>query len=569
MVALRSGRLRTGQRSLVAEPLTDVPSHDIGRSLKRGAVWAIGSQSAVQAVRLVGVVVLARLLTPGDYGAAALAVTLASFSMTLGDFGFGTALVQAETASQRWASTACWAALGAGAIGSGLAALVAYPAALALGEPQVAPLLIAGGLTLFLVAAGSASNAFLTRSMSFGMIQGATVTATVLAMICAVGAAYLGAGAWALVLQQVVLAGTMTAFFIVAARWRPSFEFSQTAFRSLGRFAMPLTGAAVLFALQALVTGLLVGYLVGIDALGVWNFSMAIVVLPAVLLSAPLARVIYAAFARMRGERERVAEVWLNGLMLVAGVVLPVLVVLIAIAPDLIPFAFGDQWRPAVPVVQILAVFFMSRALQMWNSSVMDAAGKPHVGMILNAAVLVVLPPSVWLGSEFGVQGVAVAYSLAALLFGEIPSFVLTTRELSVSQLRVLRSLREIALSAVVGRYRRRLRAPRAGSRWARPRASRSALGRRRGRFLCLQPGAYRPGCRPPAPRNGSWSGAGDAASALIRRTARQPSMRRGAAPAAAARRGAVGRPAGRSRTAPSWDRAQVGDRGESPCREP
>lgn len=114
MVALRSGRLRTGQRSLVAEPLTDVPSHDIGRSLKRGAIWAIGSQLAVQAVRLVGVVVLARLLTPGDYGAAALAVTLASFSMTLGDFGFGTALVQAETASQRWASTACWAALGRG-----------------------------------------------------------------------------------------------------------------------------------------------------------------------------------------------------------------------------------------------------------------------------------------------------------------------------------------------------------------------------------------------------------------------------------------------------------------------
>ena len=99
---------------MVAQPLTDVPSQDIGRSLKRGAVWAIGSQVAVQAVRLAGVVVLARLLTPADYGVAALAVTLASFSMTLGDFGFGTALVQAETVSQRWASTACWAALGAG-----------------------------------------------------------------------------------------------------------------------------------------------------------------------------------------------------------------------------------------------------------------------------------------------------------------------------------------------------------------------------------------------------------------------------------------------------------------------
>ena len=172
-------RARVGKRRHVAQPPADVAPHEIERSLKRGAVWAIGSQVAVQAIRFVGVVVLARLLTPNDYGAAAFAVTLASFSMVLGDLGYGTALVQAATASQRWASTACWCALGAGAIGSGLRALGAYPAALALGEPEVTGLVIVGGLTLLLVAAGSASNALLTRSMSFGVIQGATVIASV------------------------------------------------------------------------------------------------------------------------------------------------------------------------------------------------------------------------------------------------------------------------------------------------------------------------------------------------------------------------------------------------------
>ena len=448
MIGLKPGPAGSDQRALVAKPLADVAPHDVRRSLKRGAVWAIGSQVAIQGVRLVGVVVLARLLTPDDYGLAALAITLASFSMTLGDFGFGTALVQARTASQRWASTACWCALGAGAIGSGFAALAAYPAALALGEPAVAPLLIAGGLTLLLVAAGSASNALLTRSMSFGVIQGASVSASMIAMVCAVAAASIGAGAWALVLQQLVLASAMSAFFVVAARWRPSLEFSQTAFRSLAKFAMPFTGAAVLFALQALIAAVLVGDLVGIHALGIWNFSMAIVVLPGLLLSAPLARVIYAAFARMRDDRERIAEVWSNGLMLVGGVVLPALVLLIAIAPDMIPLAFGAQWVPAVRVVQILAVFFMSRALQTWNSSVLDAAGKPHIGMILNACVLIALPPSIWFGSAYGVEGVAVAYSLAALICGEIPSFLLTTRELSLKPLHVLGRLREIAISS-------------------------------------------------------------------------------------------------------------------------
>jgi O-antigen/teichoic acid export membrane protein len=158
----------------------------------------------------------------------------------------------------------------------------------------------------------------------------------------------------------------------------------------------------------------------------------------------------YAAFARMRESKERVAEVWLNGFVLLAAVVLPALFALIAVAPDLIPLVFGSQWVPAVPVVQILCVFVMARTLQTWNNAVMDAAGKPHVAMIINAAVLIALPPSIWLGSAFGIEGVAIAYSLAAFLCGELPSFVLTTRELSLRGLSVLGRLRGIVLSSAL-----------------------------------------------------------------------------------------------------------------------
>jgi len=145
-------------RSAARERSVDVAPNDIERSLKRGAVWALGSQFAVQGIRFVSVVALARLLTPSDYGAAAFAVTLASFSMVLGDLGYGTALVQAGDASQRRASTAFWCSLAAGIVGSGLTALGAYPVALVLGTPDVTPLVIAGGVTLFLVALGSASR---------------------------------------------------------------------------------------------------------------------------------------------------------------------------------------------------------------------------------------------------------------------------------------------------------------------------------------------------------------------------------------------------------------------------
>jgi teichuronic acid exporter len=436
------------RRPRVAQPPTDVAPDEIERSLKRGALWAVGSQVAVQAIRFAGVVVLARLLTPDDYGAAAIAVTLGSFAVVLGDLGYGNALVQASTATQRWASTACWSAIGAGVIASGCVALGAYPAALALGEPEVTGLVIAGGLTLLLVAAGSASNALLTRSMRFGIVQSAGLIAWVAATASAVAAATLGAGAWALVLQQVVLAAGTSFLFILAARWRPSLEFSRAAFRSLSRFALPVTGGHAFGVVQPLVTALLIGHLVGIDELGIWSLSMAIVLVPLSLLAYPIARVIYAAFARMRDRPERVAEVWLSGFTLLAAVVLPALFGLIAVAPDLIPFAFGSQWLPAVPVVQILSVFVMSRTLQTWNTPVMDAAGKPHISTLLNATVLIALVPSIWLSSRFGIEGVAIAFSLSALICGEMPSFVITTRELSLRGLSVLGRLRGIVLSS-------------------------------------------------------------------------------------------------------------------------
>ena len=99
---------------------------------------------------------------------------------------------------------------------------------------------------------------------------------------------------------------------------------------------------------------------------------------------------IYAAFARMRGDRQRIAEVWLNGLMLVGGIVLPVLVLLIALAPDLIPLTFGRQWIAAVPVVQIWPCS-SCRERPRCGTPRLSIRRKTYVGMILNALILIAL----------------------------------------------------------------------------------------------------------------------------------------------------------------------------------
>ena len=428
----------------------DGPPPELGRVLRRGAIWAIGTQGASQVVRMLSVVVLARLLTPDDYGTAALAITVASYSGILGDFGYGTALVQARTAPQRVASTAWWSAVGAGMVGALVVALAAYPVARIVDEEAAAPLLIAGGSTLFLVALGSTSNALLTRALKFPTLQATGAVAGTLAAGCAIIGAAAGLGAWALILQQVALAATVSALFIVAARWHPSLEFSRIAFSRLSKFALPYTAGSIFAILQALLTAVLIGRWVGIAELGLWTLSMATVVIPLQLIAAPLGKMMYAAFARLRGEEERVAEIWLSGTALLALAVLPSLFGLIALAPDFVPFIFGDQWTEAVPLVQILCFLFLLRSLQTWNIAVMDAAGRPQVNMLLGAGLLLITPVSVALGSARGIEGVAVAYVIGTLLFGELPSFVITTRQLALPTRTVLKRLRGVVLASVL-----------------------------------------------------------------------------------------------------------------------
>ena len=98
--------------------------------------------------------------------------------------------------------------------------------------------------------------------------------------------------------------------------------------------------------------------------------------------------------------------------------------------------------------MQILCVMIMCQTLIAWNDAVLDAAGKPHVVMLLKAAVLIALLPSIWVGSEFGIEGVAIAFTLTTLIFGQIPSFVITIRQLSLSALTVLGRLRGIVPAA-------------------------------------------------------------------------------------------------------------------------
>jgi O-antigen/teichoic acid export membrane protein len=412
-------------------PRPEAPSH-LEHSVRAGVAWKFAGQLGVQSTRLVTVVILARLLDPADYGAAAIAVVIASFAPTLGDFGMGSALVQTTAATQAVRSTAFWGSAAFGVGMSVLFVLFAKPVGRFLDDPGIGTMAAVGGLTLAIYSLGSTSQAMFMRAMNFRTLELRYLLGLAVASAVAIVAAAAGLGAWALVIQQVVLITGVTAALWWHTDWHPTLEFSREVFRQLFSFAVRLGGARCARLLELLVLSLLIGRLVGVPDLGTWAFSMSTVIVPLTVIAIPIAEVLFAAFSRLQGERERIAALWLDSIGLLAAVILPLLAGLVIVAPELIPLVFGSQWDVAVPVIQILSIYVMIRTLQSWNSVVLDAAGRPHITFWTQAAALCLTPVAVVVGAQWGIEGVAICFVVAQLIAVEIPSFLFVFSELQL-----------------------------------------------------------------------------------------------------------------------------------------
>ena len=217
------------------------------------------------------------------------------------------------------------------------------------------------------------------------------------------------------------------------AGWHPSFEFSGAVFRQLSSFAVRIAGGRWARLIELLVLSLLIGKLAGVPDLGAWTFAMSMVVLPLTLIAIPIAEVLFSAFSRMRSEPERMAALWLDSIAYLAAVMLPLLLGLIIVSPDLIPLVFGSRWEVSVGVVQILSVYVIIRGLQSWGSVYMDAVGRPEVTLWTQLASLCLTPIGVVIGVNWGIEGIAVSYVVCQLIAVEIPMFILVMSEMRVS----------------------------------------------------------------------------------------------------------------------------------------
>ncbi len=409
-----------------------------------GLAWKGGGSLARQLLRIAVTVVLARLLSPHAYGLAAMAIVFATLVEILGDLALGAALVQRPQLSDVDRSTAFWTSIGGGAVFTVLGIAAAGPLASFYGTPAVRPLLIVMSFSFLITAAGATQAALLTRDLNFRGLElrltGGAVAGAAIAVVLAVR----GAGAWALIAQQVAAALVATILVWRFSRWRPRFEFSLASLRDLGGFSGRVFGTRLLFYANRNADNVLIARFVGASALGAYTIAYNLMLLPSNQIAAPVQQVLYPAFSRLQHDAKRVAAAWLAVNRLVGAITLPLLAGLAAVAPDFVSVVLGPKWHAAARVIQVLAWVGMLQSLQSLNSSILQARDRTHellrYGIVVCSASLTAFV----VGLHWGLVGVAVAYAVSSTIVEPYYTW-LTARAVGISVFALPRALSGVA----------------------------------------------------------------------------------------------------------------------------
>ncbi len=380
------------------------------RTKATGAIlWVIAERWGSRLLSLLVFTVLARFVAPEQFGVISLAMVVTALMQVFVDSGFSKALIQRKELAPKDASTAFWTSLAMALV---LCALVAGCAPLiadAFGEPGVTNVLRALSLALPLSALSLTPQALLERQFDFRSLSVRQLAGALAGAGIAIPMAILGAGVWALVAQQLVTAGVAVLVLWRSTHWRPTMEFSGDSFRSLANAGVSILGTELLDAVQGNIDKLVVGAFFTAEQLGYYFLAQRIGTILVELVTSVMARVSLTTFSRVQDDPARLNRVLRQMTFAASAVGVPIFALVAVLAPQLVPFAFGDGWEDSIPILWILAPSWALSSVMTFDRGLFIATGHARAALLvalLQNAVGVVL---VFALLPLGVYGVTLS----------------------------------------------------------------------------------------------------------------------------------------------------------------
>ncbi len=385
------------------------------RSVRSGAAVLI-AQGGVLALGLVSAAVLARLLSPDDYGLIGMAAAFIAFITNFADLGLPLATVQRERISHAQLSSLFWINVLVGFLTFLLGILLAWPVAWFYDKPALFPVVMGLAIPFIFTGLGAQQEALLRRRMQFTHLSVISILSNLVGITLAIASALSGAGYWALVILALGTAVSKCLMFWIISPWRPSAPRLVEGLRPMIRFGAFITGTNLLATLVRNVDKILIGRLVSVDAVGYYMNASRLLVMPISQLNMPLTSVAVPTLSRLQNDPERYRGFYRRGVEGISSMTVPAVLFFLISADFVVPAVLGDQWLPSIPIFKALAPAALLAGVNVVTSWVfvpLGHSGRQFRWHVFRSFVVLI---AYGIGVNWGAIGVAVSFSTSAVL---------------------------------------------------------------------------------------------------------------------------------------------------------
>lgn len=388
----------------------------LGRRAVRGAAVTSVGQGLRILIQLASVVIMARLLSPTDFGLFAMVMSIAGIAEVFRDFGLSQAAVQAPVLTERQRSNLFWVNTAIGAVLAVAVFLSSWGIAALYGRDELAPLAQLASIAFLLNGLATQFRASLNRALRFRSLAITDVAAAALGLGIGIVTGLAGAGPWALVAQLLGAAFATLVLVLVFSDWLPGLPRRGAAIGGFMRFGWNMVATQLVTYVGNNVDTVVIGVRFGAAQLGIYNRAFQLVMQTANQMRAPITNVAVPVLSRLQGAGARYWDFVRVGQVGLGYTIVVVLAFVIGAGDPVTEVLLGQRWAAAAPVLSLLAVAAVFQTLNSASYWVYVSKGITGPLFRYNLVSVTIKVAAILIGSQWGMIGVAVGYAIAPML---------------------------------------------------------------------------------------------------------------------------------------------------------
>jgi PST family polysaccharide transporter len=402
---------------------------DLRAKALAGIGWVTLAQLLQQLLRFLISVILARLLTPRDFGLLGMIAVFTGFATLFSDMGFGAALIHREDLEERHLSSVLWLNAILGLLLAVLFLLIAPLVARFYHEPKLSSLTMLMAVNFVITPLGSVQTTILRRAMNFRRLAFIQVFSVLVSGSVAIAMACRGYGTQSLV-WQILAASSVTVILLwVVTKWRPRLSIDRSALRDLFGFSANLLGFNIVNYWVRKSDNLFVGRFIGGEGLGIYSRAYSTMMLPLSQITAVLGRVMFPALSRVQNDNARLKRIYLRSISLIALATFPLMLGLLVVSEPFVLALYGPKWSAVIPIIRILSPLGMVQSIGATVGWIYQSKGRTDLffrwGVAAGALLIGSIALGIWLGT---VASVALCYAITSGVVLLYPSFAIPGR---------------------------------------------------------------------------------------------------------------------------------------------